>query len=407
MKKMSMTAQIMIATVLGIVVGFFWGEALQPIKLIGDIFLRLVQMSIVLLVVGQIIEAVGSINPRVLGKFGVKTIIVFLLSSLLAAVWGIAMALIFNPGTGVDTSSLSGSANIEAVAMSSISDTILSFFPSNIIGSMANNTIVHVIVFGIFFGVALGFVTADDNDRRLLDLIISFNKVIIKIVSIVMKAAPICIFAIMVATIGRMGIQVILPLAKYLGVYALGTLIFMLLWFIIICVYCRVGFVRLLKNIFEMSVMALATTSSAVTLPTALRDTHEKLGVSEKISKLVMPLGMSLNSNGAAMHIAITIMTIAQIYGIAYNPGQIAYVAVLATLSSLANAVVPGAGLVSLAIVVPTMGLPLESIALFMGVDWFVGMLRTILNVDSDAFTALIVAKSEKELNYSVFKGGM
>lgn len=107
------------------------------------------------------------------------------------------------------------------------------------------------------------------------------------------------------------------------------------------------------------------------------------------------------------MHIAITIMTIAQIYGIAYNPGQIAYVAVLATLSSLANAVVPGAGLVSLAIVVPTMGLPLESIALFMGVDWFVGMLRTILNVDSDAFTALIVAKSEKELNYSVFKGGM
>lgn len=401
-----MTAKIMIATVIGIILGIFVGEQLQPLSVIGDIFLRLIQMSIVLLVLGQIIEAVGGINPRELGKIGLKTIIVFLSSSLLAAVVGIVMGVLFRPGTGVDTTSLSGEAAAEGSAgMSSITDTILSFFPSNIVQSMAEGTIVHVIVFAILFGVAVGYLRAEEKGSRVLDLVVSFNKVIIRMVTIVMKMAPLGICVIMTTTIGRMGVSIILPLAKYLGVYTLGTLLFMLAWLIIVCLYCRVGFLRLIRNISSMSLMALATTSSAVTLPTALKDSQEKLGVSEPIAKFVLPLGMPLNSNGAAMHMAITIITISQIYNITYGGGDIVYIAVLATLASLANAVVPGAGLVSLSIVVPTMGLPLESVALFAGVDWFVGMLRTILNVDSDAFTAMLVAKSEKQLDHDIFNG--
>jgi Na+/H+-dicarboxylate symporter len=123
----------------------------------------------------------------------------------------------------------------------------------------------------------------------------------------------------------------------------------------------------------------------------ALKDTKTKLGVKDEIAQIVLSLGMSLNSNGSAMHMAITLVTISQIYNVQYSWSTLAYVAVLATLASLANAVVPGAALVSLTIVVPQMGLPIESIALFAGIDWFVGMLRTILNVDSDVFTSLIV----------------
>lgn len=406
MKKISMTLQIMIATALGILAGLLFGGVLQPIKFIGDIFLRLIQMSIVLLVLGQIVEAVGNLNPRELGKLGVKTVVVFFASSLLAAVWGIVMGVLFKPGSGVDITAISSdAANIEAGAMSSIQDTILSFFPGNIVQSMADNTIVHVIVFGILFGIALGYISTDEKNRKLLDMIIQFNKVIIKLVSIVMKMAPLGIFVIIATTIGQMGIQVVIPLAKYLGVYALGTLIFLVLWLLVVCAYCKVSLPRLARNMFDMSIMALATTSSAVTLPTALKDCQEKLGIGEKVSKLVMPLGMSLNSNGSAMHMAITIVAIAQMYNIGYGWDQLVYIAVLATLASLANAVVPGAGLVSLAIVVPTMGLPLESIALLAGVEWFVGMLRTILNVDSDAFTAMLVAKSEKQLDHLIFKG--
>lgn len=134
-----------------------------------------------------------------------------------------------------------------------------------------------------------------------------------------------------------------------------------------------------------------------------MADAKDKLGLGDRVTKLVLPLGMSLNSNGSAMHMAITVFTIAQIYGLDYGADKIIYVAVVAALVSLANAVVPGAGLVSLAIIVPQMGLPLESIALFAGVEWFVGMLRTILNVNSDVFTAVLVAHAEDEIDRVVF----
>jgi Na+/H+-dicarboxylate symporter len=147
----------------------------------------------------------------------------------------------------------------------------------------------------------------------------------------------------------------------------------------------------------------LATTSSAITLPIAMEESQNKLGLSSRITNLVLPLGMSLNSNGSAMHMAITVMTIAQMYQINFDGIQMVTVAVTATFVSLANAVVPGAGLVSLAIIVPQLGLPIESIALFAGVEWFVGMLRTILNVNSDVYSALLIAKSADELDYRVF----
>lgn len=148
----------------------------------------------------------------------------------------------------------------------------------------------------------------------------------------------------------------------------------------------------------RMSVMALATTSSAVTFPVELKDAKEKIGIKEDIAQIVLSLGMSLNSNGSAMHMAITLVTISQIYNINYGYSTLIYIALLSTLASLANAVVPGAALVSLTIVIPQMGLPIESIAIFAGVDWFVGMFRTILNVDSDVFSAIIVAKFNKAL---------
>lgn len=156
-------------------------------------------------------------------------------------------------------------------------------------------------------------------------------------------------------------------------------------------------------KIAPMGIFSLIA-STAVTLPTEMKGAKEKLGISEKVTKIVLPLGMTLNSNGSAMHMAFTIVTIAQIYCVKYSGAQYLYIAALSTLVSLANAVVLGAGLVSLAIIVPQMGLPIDAIAFFAGVEWFVGMLRTILNVDSDTLTALIVAKGEDEIDYSVYK---
>lgn len=404
LKRVNMTIQIMIAMVLGVIVGALSNGKIEGIKLIGDIFLRLIQMSIILLVMGQIIEAVGSLNPRELGKSGLKIIIIFLVSSFGAALFGVFMGVLLRPGAGVNLSSLNSGVKIDSGSMGSISDTILGFFSANVIKSMADGVIVQVIVFALLFGVALSYSRLENENNKFFGVVVDFNKIILRMISIIMKAAPIGIFALISSTIGKLGLGVILPLSKYLGVYGLGTLLFLIIWLVIASIYCRIGITKLVKGMTQMSLMALATTSSAVTLPTEMKDAKEKLGISERVAKLVLPLGMPLNSNGSAMHMAITIVTIAQIYGVQYSGTQYIVIAIMATLVSLANAVVPGAGLVSLAIIVPQMGLPIDAIALFAGVEWFVGMLRTILNVDSDTFTALLVAKSQNEIDYSVYK---
>ncbi|WP_061100693.1 dicarboxylate/amino acid:cation symporter [Enterococcus faecalis] len=401
MKKPSMITQIAIAVVVGILVGLLIPASGNYLKIVGDVFLRLMQMAIPILILGQIVQAVGSINPKELTSLGGRTIAVFGISSLAAALWGVLMAVIFNPGYGVKMTGFQD-ASIKAQEIS-INDTILNFVPKNIFDSLTQGSIIQIIVFALFFGLALNKYLQSHPETQLFQIIVDFNEVIITVIRYVMYLAPLGIFALIASTISHLGLQIILPLVKYLLVYGLGTILFLGIWILVITLYCKVSPLRLITNMKNMSVMALATTSSAITLPVALEETETKLGLSKRITNLVLPLGMSLNSNGSAMHMAFTVMTIAQMYQLEFDITKMIYLAITATFVSLANAVVPGAGLVSLAVIVPQMGLPIESIAIFAGVEWFVGMLRTILNVNSDVYSAILVAKSVDEIDYTVF----
>lgn len=401
MKKPSMITQIAIAVVVGILVGLLIPASGNYLKIVGDVFLRLMQMAIPILILGQIVQAVGSINPKELTSLGGRTIAVFGISSLAAALWGVLMAVIFNPGYGVKMTGFQD-ASIKAQEIS-ITDTILNFVPKNIFDSLTQGSIIQIIVFALFFGLALNKYLHSHPETQLFQIIVDFNEVIITVIRYVMYLAPLGIFALIASTISHLGLQIILPLVKYLLVYGLGTILFLGIWILVITLYCKVSPLRLITNMKNMSVMALATTSSAITLPVALEETETKLGLSKRITNLVLPLGMSLNSNGSAMHMAFTVMTIAQMYQLDFDITKMIYLAITATFVSLANAVVPGAGLVSLAVIVPQMGLPIESIAIFAGVEWFVGMLRTILNVNSDVYSAILVAKSVDEIDYTVF----
>ncbi|HIC7225352.1 TPA: dicarboxylate/amino acid:cation symporter [Enterococcus faecalis] len=401
MKKPSMITQIAIAVVVGILVGLLIPASGNYLKIVGDVFLRLMQMAIPILILGQIVQAVGSINPKELTSLGGRTIAVFGISSLAAALWGVLMAVIFNPGYGVKMTGFQD-ASIKAQEIS-ITDTILNFVPKNIFDSLTQGSIIQIIVFVLFFGLALNKYLQSHPETQLFQIIVDFNEVIITVIRYVMYLAPLGIFALIASTISHLGLQIILPLVKYLLVYGLGTILFLGIWILVITLYCKVSPLRLITNMKNMSVMALATTSSAITLPVALEETEAKLGLSKRITNLVLPLGMSLNSNGSAMHMAFTVMTIAQMYQLEFDITKMIYLAITATFVSLANAVVPGAGLVSLAVIVPQMGLPIESIAIFAGAEWFVGMLRTILNVNSDVYSAILVAKSVDEIDYTVF----
>lgn len=401
MKKVSMITQIVIAVVLGVAFGLLLPKIGVELKIIGDAFLRLMQMAIPVLILGQIIQAVAGINPQELTKLGGKTIAVFGISSFLAAIWGVAMAVVFNPGRGID---LAGAQDLGIQTQEiTPAETFLNFLPTNIFDSLSKGSIIQIIVFALFFGIGLNRYIQSKPESKLFELIIDFNEVIINVIRYVMLVAPLGIFALIASTISSLGLQIILPLIKYLLVYATASLLFMGLWILIITIYCKVNPIQLVRNMKSMTVMALATTSSAITLPIAMEEAHEKLGLSDRITNLVLPLGMSLNSNGSAMHMALTVMTISQMYQMDFDLSKMITVAITATFVSLANAVVPGAGLVSLAIIVPQLGLPIESIAIFAGVEWFVGMLRTFLNVNSDVYSAIVVARSVNEIDYEVF----
>lgn len=402
-RKLGVTGQIVCSMILAVAVGAVAGERIAPVKVVGDIFFHLIQMPIILLVMGQLIEAVGGLNPREMGAMGRKTICIFLISSLSAAVLGSLAVLWIRPGAAIRLAAITGQPT-DALALQTkpLSETILGFFSKNIVESMANGTIVQVLVFALLFGLAVSSVRVEHGKQELYQVIVQFNAVIMKLMGMIMKVAPVGIFALVASTIGGLGGAVILPLLGYLLLYGVCTLLFFILWILLLSVRLKMPAWLLFRKVSGISTVTLATTSSAVTLPTTLKDSKERLGIGDRVAKLVLPLGMSINCNGAAMHMAVTAVTITQIYGIHFGLTGYLYIVVMATFLSMANAIVPGAGLISLAMIVPQLGLPVESIAIFAGLEWFVGMYRTVLNVDADVFTALLVAKSENELDYQV-----
>lgn len=383
--------KILVAIVLGILIGFLFKEYVFILDVVGKVFLRTMQMVIPLLVLGQVVQALGSLEKKDLSALGIRTIAIFGISSLLAAYWGILFTLIMQPGKSV-TIPQSGLQAVEEQSID-LSETIISFFPQNIMDSLSRGSIIQIIIFAIFMGIAVNISVSQKPNSLFLPLLMEINDIIMQIIRLVMKFAPIGIFAMIAVSVGNLGLDILLPMVQYLLVFALATLTFLLVWVLLISFYSKKSIKSIILGMKSISLVALATTSSAVTLPIALEDTHTKLGVRKRVVDLVLPMGVSLNSNGSAMHMAITVVTIAQLYGIHFDSISLLYIGILATFISLANAVVPGAGLVSLAIIVPQLGLPIESIALFAGVEWFVGMLRTITNVNSDVFSAIIVDK--------------
>jgi Na+/H+-dicarboxylate symporter len=401
--KINLTNQIMLATVLGI----FWGVCFpglgDQMQLVGDFFLRLIQMSVVVLVMGSVIEAVGGLDPKELGGIGRKVFLWFTGSTIIAAIFGLLFALILKPGTGLNQSLVQNSET--AMNANSIEEVILNFVPLNIMQAMVEQNMIQVILFSLLFGLALSLIKDKDKNHLFLDMISSFNSILLKMVSIIMKLAPIGIFGLVASLVEDTGIRVLGMLVNFLLTLAVASLVFLLLWFLLTSIYCKVSFGRLVKNIWRLSIISFTTTSSAVSLPFQIEDGSKRFGISDRINKLVMPLGMTLNSNGLALFLSLAIVTVAQAYQIQLGWGDLLQVVLLSSLACLGTIVVPGGGLVTLATVLPMLGLPNESIALLAGIDWFSGMFRTLLNVDPDVTVALIIAQDEGELDHAIFNG--
>lgn len=399
-RRYNATLAMAIAMVAGVLVGAIAGPVMGEIQFIGDIFFRLVQMGIVPFVMCVIIEAVGGLTARDLSGIGLKGIAWFAGSSVLASAFAVAVATIFQPGAGLAGTALVESASFEGAGTGSVTvqDTLLGFFGNNVVASMGAGAMVPCIVFAAALGLVVSFWrNSRDGECLVYDFVVEFGQLLLSIIRGVMKAAPIGIFCYVSAMVGKLGPEVLIPLLKYLIVLGGTVAAFLVLWNIVVCTVCRVSPMLLIRKMWRMSVMALATISSAVTLPVEMDDAKNRLGIRDDIADLVLPLGMPLNSNGASIHLAITAITIAQIYGVGFEGFDFVYLTIISTLLSLANAVAPGADLVSLTMIVPQLGLPLSSIGIFAGLTYPVGAIRTILNVDSDVYCALMVAASEPD----------
>lgn len=401
--KISLTNQIMLATVAAILFGSLFQGSVSQLRIIGELFLRLIQMSVVLLIMGSVIEAVGGLEAKELGKIGGKIFLWFAGSTILAAIFGIFFGYLMQPGVGLNqTDSGTQASNL---TQTNLEQMLLDFIPVNIIEAMAQANMIQVIVFSLLFGFSLSILKKDKHTRQFLTIVTSFNRILIQMITLIMKLAPIGIFGLVAALVGESGLDVLGTLLNFLVTLIFATLLFLLLWFIVTALYCKVSLWRLIKNMRRLSIISFTTASSAVSLPFQIEDGLEKFGISDRINKLVMPLGMTLNSNGLSLFLSLSIVTFAQYYGIDLGIENLIQIVLLSSLACLGTIVVPGGGLVTLATVMPLLGLPAESIALLAGIDWFSGMFRTLLNVDGDVTVAMIIAKDENELDVAIFNG--
>ena len=400
--SISLTTQILIATAGGIVFGALVGEWASNLKFIGDIFIRLIQMSVVLLVMSAVASAVGGGDGQDVGKMGFHTFKWIIIFTVISAGLGVALSMLLQPGIGVEIASAADVAN-SSVETGSIQDTILGFVPINIINSMAEGSMVPCIVFSLFFGVAMGAYAKESGNRNIIEWVQGINGVITNIIKIVMNVAPIGIFCLLANVAGSTGLKVIIPMMKFLLLLLIGDAIQFLLFGPFTAALCKVNPAKMPKKFAKMSIMAVTTTSGAICLPTKMEDEVTKFGISRKVADFTGPITMSMNSCGAAQCYVAAIFFMAQSTGIEMTVYQMGMAILLSCLMCMGTISVPGGSVIVYTFLASSLGLPLESIAVLIGIDWFAGMFRTLMNVDVDVMVGMLVASKLGELDRDVY----
>lgn len=393
---MKLWKKMLIGIALGILSGILLGPKANYLKPIGTIFLGLLNMLVVLLVFSSMTVGVTSINDiRKLGRVGFKTLLLYLVTTAIAILFGLIAAKLFNPGLGLG---LNHGSKIQIDETPEILNIFLSLVPSNPINSLASGNILQVIVFSIFLGLGINF--AGEKGKPVARLLESLSEVMFSMTGMVMKLAPYGIFAIMAWVAGTFGVGILYPLLKLVLAHYLACSIHLIVVFGGILMFmAKVRVLPFFKGMSDAITIAASTTSSSATLPAALHCVEENLGVSKNIASFVLPLGSTVNMNGTAIFQGLAAVFIAQAYGIELGWESLLLIVVTATLSAVGCAGIPGGGLVSLSIVLGSVGLPLEGIAIVAGIDRLRDIIGTVINILGDAVVAVYVAKSEGELD--------
>lgn len=402
LKKPSLVIQVLAGMVLGIALGHYWPEIGVQIKPLSDVFLRMIKMLIAPLIFATLVIGIaGTGSHKNLGRLGAKTLIYFELATIPALIIGMTVSNVLRPGDGIDMNALSAkgaeqlgniTGNIATVQHHTLWDTLVNMVPTSVVEAMAKGDILQLVVFSVFF--ALAILSAGEKARPVMTALQSLSEIMFEFVNKVMAFAPMGVMAAIAATVGENGLSILVVYAKLVGALYFALAVFVLLVLCSACAIARIPFVRLMKAIKEPFLLAFSTASSESALPKAM-EIMERFGVPKSVVSFVMPTGYSFNLDGSTLYVALAALFVAQMAHIEMSLQQQVLMLLTLILTTKGVAAVPKASLVVLAATLSAFNLPMEGVAVILGVDHFLDMGRTSINLVGNCVASAVVARWE------------
>jgi len=413
-RTIGLSTKIFISLLLGAVVGVAVNYGLPSgyfkdtilingiFYVIGNGFIRLMQMLVIPLVMCSLICGAMAIgDTKTLGKVGVKTLGFYLVTTALAVAIALTIGLLVHPGLGLNIDIVETS-QVAVSESTSFADTLLNIIPKNVFASMANGDMLPIIVFSVFVGILLA--KLGSQAKTVSNFFAQFNDIMMEMTMAVMGLAPVGVFCMIAKTFSTIGFDAFLPMIKYmLSVIAALAIQCFIIYQVLLFLLTRLNPTKFIRKFFPVMQFAFSTSTSNATIPLSIDTLDHKMGVSRKISSFTIPLGATINMDGTAIMQGVAVVFVAEAYGYKLTPTMLLTVIATATLASIGTAGVPSVGLVTLAMVLTSVGLPTEGIALIMGIDRILDMLRTAVNITGDAVCTTIVAKQEGDFDIDVF----
>ncbi len=413
-KKIGLTTWIFLSLILGSVAGIvlhYWvpaGYVRDEVIIngvfyvVGNGFLRAMQMLVVPLVFCSLVcgsMAIG--DTKTLGKVGIKTVVFYLFTTAVAISLALSVGKLIHPGVGLDISSIERTETAIAET-TGFADTLLNIIPKNPVQGLAEGNMLQIIFFAIFIGILLA--KRGERATTIAQFFSEFNDLMMDMTMAVMKAAPFGVFCLIAKTFAGIGFDAFIPMLKYMFAVFLALMLQGFgIYQILLKIFTGLNPIKFVKKFLPVMGFAFSTATSNATIPLSIDTLDKKMGVSRKISSFTIPLGATINMDGTAIMQGVAVMFVSQAFGIHLTAVDYLTVIATATLASIGTAGVPGVGLITLSMVFNSVGLPVEGIALIMGIDRILDMTRTAVNITGDAVCTTIVAHQNKMLKKEVF----
>ncbi|MHC5211691.1 MAG: dicarboxylate/amino acid:cation symporter [Planctomycetota bacterium] len=363
----------------------------------GQVFLGLIQMIVVPLVFASIIRGIcASEDVERLKRMGLAAVSFFLVTTVVAIVIGLVLAMTIRPGDFIDQGLVGGAAaavpHVEAAegGPTPLPDVIVGLLPTNPLGAMVDREMLQVVLFAIFIGIAMVSLRPDQA-RPLIELLGTFQLITMTVVRWAMLLVPLAVFGLMVQLSARLGLDALVGMSVYVGTVLLGLVLLLVMYVILAASLGGRSVLRFVRSVRDLQLLAFSTSSSAAVMPLSMRTAEEKLGVRSSVSQFVIPLGATLNMTGTALYQGVATVFLAQVFSVDLSMADLALVVVTAVAASIGSPAAPGVGIVILAMVLGSVGIPLAGIGLIMGVDRILDMSRTAVNVTGDIVAATVL----------------